>query len=81
MGVSVFVAVAPLRRNDFVSFYAVKEELIGDQYRVRHPVGVTSFKEEYRLDKDYIIKYDSNLYMISDHTEPNNPLGIAQYLK
>ena len=80
MGVSVFVAGAPLRRNDYVSFYDVKEELTGDQYRARYPVGVTSLTDEYRRDKDYIIKYDNDLYLVGDHTEPLNPLGIAQYL-
>ena len=80
MGVSVFVAGAPLRRNNYVSFYAVKEELNGDQYRARYPVGVTALTGEHRRDKDYLIKYDSNLYMIGDHTEPKNHLGDAQYL-
>ena len=32
MGVSVFVSGAPLRKNDYVSFYSVKEALTGDQY-------------------------------------------------
>ena len=30
MGVSVFVAGAPLRKYDYVSFYSVKETLTGD---------------------------------------------------
>ena len=66
MGVSVFVA-----------FYAVKGELIGDQYSARYPVGVKSLTDEHRRDKDCIIKYDNDLYMIGDHTEPKNSLGIA----
>ena len=80
MGVSVFVAAAPLRRNDYASFYAVKEELTGDQYRARYPVGLSTLSEEHRRDKDYIIKYDNDLYLVGDHREPHNPLGIAQFL-
>ena len=53
IGVSVFVVEAPWRRNDYVSLYAVKKELTGDQYRVRYPVGVTSLTEEHRRDKVY----------------------------
>ena len=80
MGVSVFVAGAPLRRNDYVSLYAVKEILTGDQYRARYPKGATNLTEAQLWDKDYIIKYDNDMYMIGDHTEPQNPAGIAQYL-
>ena len=66
-------------RNGYVSFYAVKKELTVDQYCAAYPVGVTSLTTEHRRDKDNIVKYDSNLYMIGDHTKPKNPLGIAQY--
>ena len=45
MGVSVFVAGAPLRRNDYGSFYAVKGELTGDQYRAQFPMGITSLTD------------------------------------
>ena len=38
MGVFVFVAGAPLRRNDYVSFYPVKKSLTGNQYRERYPI-------------------------------------------
>ena len=75
----MFVTGAPLRKNDYVSFYAVKETLTGDQYNARYPVGATSLTEDQIRDKDYIIKYDSNHYIIGDHREPMNPLGVAQY--
>ena len=35
---SVFVTWAPIRMNDYVSFYSVKETLTGDQYNARYPV-------------------------------------------
>ena len=44
-GVSVFVAGAPLRRNDFFSFYSAKETFMGDQYRERYPIGATTITD------------------------------------
>ena len=76
----VFVVGAPLRQNDYDSFYSVKEALTGDQYRDRYPIGATILTDTQLWDKDYIIKYDNDLYMIGDHTDPTSPLGIAQYL-
>ena len=43
-------------------------------------MGATTLTEAQLRDKDYIIRYQSDLYMIGDHTTPNYPLGIAQYL-
>ena len=80
MEVSVFVAGASLRRNDYVSFYSAKEALMGDQYREQYPIGATTLTDAHLWDKDYIIKYGNDMYMIGDHTDPINPLGIAQYL-
>ena len=80
MGVPVFVAVAPLCQNEYAAFSTVKEALTGDQYRGRYPIGATTLTDEQLWDKDYIIKYDNDLYMIGDHTDPTIPLGIAQYL-
>ena len=48
MGVSVFVVGALLRKNDYVSLFAVKEHLTRDQYRERYPVG----QEKLLIDKD-----------------------------
>ena len=75
--VSVIVSGAPLRKNDYVSFYSVKELLTGDQYRERCPIGATTFTDAQLREKDNIIKYDNDLYMIGDHTNPVNPSGIG----
>ena len=40
----------------------------------------TTLTEEQLRNKDYIIKYNNDMYMIGDHTNPKNPSGIAQYL-
>ena len=45
MGVSVFVAGTPLRRNDYVSFYSVKESLTGDQFRERYLRGASTLTD------------------------------------
>ena len=39
------VLVPLLRRNDYVSFYSVKETLTGDQYRERYPKGATKLTD------------------------------------
>ena len=78
MGASVLVAGSPLRKNDYISFCSVKEALTGDKYRERYPIGATTLTDAQLRDKDYIIKWD--LYKIGNHTNPENPSGIAQYL-
>ena len=80
MGVSVFVAGAPLRRNDQVTVYSVKESLTGDQYHERYLRGASTLTNAELWDKDYIIKYDNDMHMIGDHTGRTNLMGIAQYL-
>ena len=62
MGVSVFVAGAPLRRNDYASFYSVKESLTGDQYRERYLRGASTLTDSELWDKGYIIKYDNDMH-------------------
>ena len=42
-------------------------------------MGATVYTDAQLRDKDYIIKYDNHLYIIGDHSDPANPLGIAQY--
>ena len=73
MGVSVVVAGVPLRKNEYVSFYSEKETLTGAQYRERYPRGTTTLIDAQLRDKDYIIKYGNDMYMIGDHTNPENP--------
>ena len=68
MGVSVFITGAPLRKNEYVSFYSVKETLTGNQYRERYPIGATTLTDAQL--RDYIIKYDNDIYKIGEHTNP-----------
>ena len=80
MGVSVFVAGARLRKNNYVSFYSVKDTFTGDQYREYYPKGASTLSDAQIWDIDYIIKYDNDMIMIGDQTNPEDPMGIAQYL-
>ena len=67
-----------------VSFYAVKETLTGDRYCARYPIGATTLTDAQLRDKDYIIMYSHDMYLIGDHTNPLNPLNplaTTQYLK
>ena len=65
MGVSVSFTDAPPLRNDYVAFYSVKDVLKGDRY----PIGVTTDAVAQPRDKDCIIEYDNDLYLIGDHAK------------
>ena len=43
-------------------------------------VTLTAVRNTGNPNRPNIIKYDNDMYMIGDHTDPANPLGIAQYL-
>ena len=58
-----------------MSFYSVKKNINGSPEPRTLPIGETTLTEAQLRDKNYIIRYNNDMYVIGDHTNPKNASG------
>ena len=58
--------------------FAVKDYLMGDQYRERYPVGQCKLADEQLIVKDYTIN-GSNDFFVGDQSDSLCPSDIAKF--